>query len=79
MLIEQIIKFQLRGPGSLGRTLHILLQPVIFMAKQKTLRQIFEWINYLLLKYRTRQCTLHRPNLLQNLIPKSKILNVFWT
>ena len=42
MLIEQIIEFELRGPGPL--VVHILLQLVIFEAKQKSLRKIFEWI-----------------------------------
>ena len=42
MLIEQIIELQLRGPGPLGE--RILLQLVIFMTKQKSLKKIFEWI-----------------------------------
>ena len=42
MLIEQIIGFELRGFGPL--VVHVLLQLVIFMTKQKSLRKIFEWI-----------------------------------
>ena len=42
MLIKQIIGFEWRGRGSL--TVHVLLQIIIFMAKQKSLRKIFKWI-----------------------------------
>ena len=42
MLIEQIIQFELRGLGPLA--VHILLQLLIFVTKQKPLRQTFEWI-----------------------------------
>ena len=37
MLIEQIIEFEWRGLGLL--TVHVLLQLVIFMSKQKSLRK----------------------------------------
>ena len=40
MLIEQIIEFELRVPGSL--VVYILLKLVIFMEKQKSSRQTFE-------------------------------------
>ena len=40
MLIEQIIEFELNP-----LVIHVLLQVVVFMTKQKPLRQIFEWIN----------------------------------
>ena len=42
MFIEQIIEFELRGPGSPGRT----CTPITgyFMTKQKSLRKIFAWI-----------------------------------
>ena len=40
MLFEQIIKFELRGPGPL--IVHILLKLAIFMKKQKSLRK--NWI-----------------------------------
>ena len=36
MLIEQIIEFELRGPGP--PAVHVLLQLVIFMTKQKSLK-----------------------------------------
>ena len=42
MLIEQIIEFELRGLGPL--IVHVLLQLVIFVSKQKSLGKIFEWI-----------------------------------
>ena len=42
MLIEQIIEFELSEPGPPGE--RVLLQLVIFMTKQKSLRSIFEWI-----------------------------------
>ena len=42
MLIERIIELQLRGPEPPGE--QVLRQMVIFMAKQKSLRKIFEWI-----------------------------------
>ena len=42
MLIEQIIEFELRGPGPL--VVHVLQQQVIFTIKQKFLKKIFEWI-----------------------------------
>ena len=42
MLIEQVIEFESRGPGSLA--VHVLLQVVIFRTKQKFLGNILEWI-----------------------------------
>ena len=42
MLIELITEFQLEGPGPLA--VHVLLQLVNFMTKQKSLRKIFERI-----------------------------------
>ena len=42
MLFEQTIEFELRGLGSL--VVYVLLQQVIFMTKQKSLRKIFEGI-----------------------------------
>ena len=44
MLIEQVIEFKLGAWGLL--IVHVLLQMVIFMSKQKSLRKIFEWIIY---------------------------------
>ena len=48
MLIEQVIEFKLRGWGLL--TVHVLLQLVIFMSKQKPLKENLR-VDYLLLKY----------------------------
>ena len=45
MLIEQIITLELRGPGHLA--VYVLLQLVNFMTKQKSPRDIFEWISLL--------------------------------
>ena len=42
MLIEQIAIFELRGPGFL--VVHVLLKLLIFMTKQKSPRQILEWL-----------------------------------
>ena len=42
MLIELSIEFELRGLGSL--VAHVQLQLAIFMTKQKSLRNIVEWI-----------------------------------
>ena len=42
MHIEQIIEFKLRGPEP--PVVHVLLQLVIFMIKEKSPRKIFEWI-----------------------------------
>ena len=55
MLIEQIIKFELRGPGPLGRTCTPKL--VIFMTKQKSLKEDPRADYYLQLNCR-RQCIL---------------------
>ena len=80
MLIEQINEFESMEHGAL--VIHVLLQLVIFMTKQKSFKANLRVDNYLLLKYYTRQCTvstfsLPGPNHLQNLIPKSNISNVF--
>ena len=40
--MEQIIECELRGLDPLA--VHVLLQMVIFMKKQKSPRKIFEWI-----------------------------------
>ena len=40
MLIEQIIEFQMRGLCPLA--VHVLLELLIFMTKQKSLRKNFE-------------------------------------
>ena len=43
MLIEQIIEFELRGPGPPGRTC-TPTTGYFLMTKQKSLRKIFDWI-----------------------------------
>ena len=40
MFIEQIIEFELRGPGLL--VVHVILKPVIFVTKQSYSWQIFK-------------------------------------
>ena len=47
MLIEQIIEFELRGLGPLA--VHVLLQLVIFMTKQKSLRNIILLVGYFII------------------------------
>ena len=59
MLIEQIIEFELRGSGSFGCTCTSKL--VIFMTKQKSLKEDLRVDHYLLLKYYRRQCILLPP------------------
>ena len=49
MLIKKIIEFELWWPGPpkcILKTVHVLLKLVIFMTKQKSSTQIFEWIIY---------------------------------
>ena len=75
MLIEQ--NFELRGPGCLG----CICNPITGCFHDKTIisKENIRLDCYFLLKYCTRQCTLRRPNHVQNLTPKCKILNVVWT
>ena len=78
MLIEQIV--ELRRPGPSGCT----CTPIIGCFHDKTVifKENIRLNCYLLLKYCRRQCTLlppPGPNHLQNLTPKCKIFNVFWT
>ena len=80
MLIEQIIKVEWREPGPPGRTYTPITAYVHDQTKisKENLRVDY----YLLLNYCTRQCALLPllgPNSLQNLAPKCKILDVFWT
>ena len=42
MLIEQIIEFELRGPGPPDHIRAVTPKLVVFMTKQKSVRQIFE-------------------------------------
>ena len=80
MLIEQI--FELKEPGPPGR----ICTPITGCFHDKAIisEKNFRVNCYLLLKYCRRQCRptllpLLGPNHLQNLTPKCKILNAFWT
>ena len=77
MLIEQI--FELIGPGAPGRT----CIPITGCFHDKTIisKENNQLDCYLLLKYCRRQCISTSPIWAksQNLTPKCKILNVFWT
>ena len=79
--MEQIIKFELRGPGPPGRT--CTPTECYFHDKAKNSKEYFQMDYYLLVKYCRKQYTLLPPipgqNYLQNLTPKCKIINVFWT
>ena len=55
MLIQQIIEFELREPGPVGRTCTSTTGN--FMTKQKPLEENLP-LDYLLPKYCTRQCIL---------------------
>ena len=59
MFIEQISEFELRGPGTPGRTCTPKL--IIFITKQNSLKEDLRVDYYLLLKYCRRQCTLLFP------------------
>ena len=78
MLIEQI--FELRGPGPPG---HLCFPKTgCFHDNTIILKENIRLDGWLLLRYCRRQCTLlplPGPSHLQNLTPKCKILNVFWT
>ena len=65
MLLEQLVEFELRVPGLFDRT----CTPTTgyFYVKTKISKENLRVDYYLLLKY------------LQNLTPKCKIINVFWT
>ena len=76
MLIEQI--FELRGPGL---AVYVLLYLIVFMTKQKSLKENFRLDCYLL---KILQKVMYRyfispylGQIKQNLTPKCKILNVF--
>ena len=81
MLIEQSIEFELRWPGSPGRT----WTPKInyFLYKTKTTKASLQVNNRLLLKILQEAMYLAfpppGPSHLQNLTPKCQIFNVFWT
>ena len=59
MLIEQIIEFELRGPGPPGRTCTSKISH--FYGKTKISKENLQVDYYLLLKYCTWQCTLLPP------------------
>ena len=75
MFIEQTIRFELRGLVPHGR---ICTSATGYIYdKTKISKENLQMDYYLLLKYRSRQCTLLSPtgpNHLQNLTPKCKIL-----
>ena len=79
MLIEQM--FELRGPGLPGR----ISTPLAGCFHDKTIisKENIRLDCYLLLKYSRRHIVFYFPlsgsNHLQNLTPKCKILNMFWT
>ena len=81
MLIEQIIEFELKGPGPPGRTCTPLTGEL--HDKTKTSKENLRVDYYLLLKY-WRQCALLTSIWTKSLTIKilhhnAKILNVFWT
>ena len=86
MLIELIIEFKSRLSGPL--VVHIFLKLVIFMTKQKSSKANLR-VHYLMLKMLQRAMYLDFSHKIaesnvpwaksQNLTPKCKILNVFWT
>ena len=81
MLTEQIIEFELRGPEPPGRT----CGPIAGYFHDKT--KIFYGKSFSALLFTDKNIArgnvsyffLPGPNHLQNLIPKCKILIVFWT
>ena len=75
MLFEQ--SFKLREPGRIYTPISGCFHDKAIISKENIRLGC-----YLLLKYCIRQCTLLTlpgPSHLQNLTPKCKILNVFWT
>ena len=59
MLIERIIEFELRGPGTLGRTYTSITG--YFHDKTKICKETVRVDYYLLLKYCRKQCTVLYP------------------
>ena len=85
MLIEQIIKVESRVHGLLVENVrpgcfHVILKLVIFMTKQKLSKANLRG-NDLMQKMLQKAMYLDSPEQAksQNLTPKCKILNVFWT
>ena len=83
MLIEQIVEFELRGHGPPGRICTSITAYLYDMTKQKSLRNIVEWIILLLTAaILQEQCTLLPPTWTKsrtNLTQKCKVLIAFWT
>ena len=82
MLIKQIIEFELKRPGSpYSRT--CTPKRGYFHDKTKIFKANTRVIIICCQKYCMKQCTLLLlplgPSHLQNLTPKFKILNLFWT
>ena len=80
MLIEQILKSELREPGP--PAVHVLFTPGYFHDKTKISKKNLRVDHYLMPTCCRRQCTLlplPRPKHLPNLISKCKVLDVFWT
>ena len=80
MLIILIIEFELRGPRPPGRI--CTPKTVYFYYKTKISKEIFRVNYYLRLNIARGNVTyflIPGPNHLQNLTPKCKILDVFWT
>ena len=78
MLIEH--NFELRGPGPLGRTCTLITG--CFHDKTIIFKETIRLDCYLLVNIAEGNAlylALPGPNHLQNLTPKFKILNVFWT
>ena len=85
MLIEQIIEFELREPRPHGRICTYATGYFHDVTKQKS-KEYCRVDHFIIYCYKILQdamyCTLHSlpgPNHVQNLTPKCKILNVFWT
>ena len=79
LLIKQIIKFELRGPGPL--VVYVLLKLVIFMRKQKFLTQILARITITAKNItggNIPRFPSPGPGHLKNLTKKMQGLNVFW-
>ena len=80
MLIEQSIEFELRDLGPPSKT--CTPKPSYFHDKTKISKENNTRVIIYSKKYCRRQCTLllpPGPSHLQDLTPKFKILNVFWT
>ena len=81
MLIEQIIEFEVRGPGLLA--VHVFLQLVILMTKQKYITKVFNRIILLftskILKKAMHLTCPYMGQITSKFYSKFKISNVFWT